>query len=325
MRKLAIIGAGIAGLTLARLLHGRADVTVLEKSRGLGGRMATRRAGRFEFDHGAQYFTARSREFQRFIQQHSDTGIVQDWQPRTLTLGNTEKPYNRPWFEPHWVGVPAMNNLGKALADGQRVDLEAQVERIESTESGWTVVLQDGSNRGVFDWVVCTAPAAQCRQLLPGSFQHHQALRKVRMSGCFTLMLGFNTDPGLPFQAAKIKDPALGWVAVNSSKPRRGRGFSLLAQSTNDWADTHMELPLPVIQQQMMDTLTALFPTLPTPDHVDIHRWRYAATTVPLEQDFLLDRHNGLAACGDWCLGGRVEAAFTSAFRLAEALQPELG
>ena len=65
MKSIAIIGAGIAGITLARQLQGSAKVSVFEKSRGFGGRMATRRHGSYQFDHGAQFFTARSKQFQK--------------------------------------------------------------------------------------------------------------------------------------------------------------------------------------------------------------------------------------------------------------------
>ena len=79
MKTVAIIGAGLSGLTLANALSPIANVTVFEKSRGVGGRMSTRRAAPYEFDHGAQYFTAKSREFMAFIEGYARSGVTHEW------------------------------------------------------------------------------------------------------------------------------------------------------------------------------------------------------------------------------------------------------
>jgi len=95
MKSLAIIGAGIAGITLARQLQDSAEVSVFEKSRGFGGRMATRRAGSYQFDHGAQFFTARSQQFQNLINDRVTDNQIQAWLPRILTLDPEKKPFKR--------------------------------------------------------------------------------------------------------------------------------------------------------------------------------------------------------------------------------------
>jgi predicted NAD/FAD-dependent oxidoreductase len=325
MKSVAIIGAGLSGLTLATRLQHHAEVMVLEKSGGFGGRLATRRAGPYQFDHGAQYFTARSAEFRQFLLDYCDQGLLHDWQPRTLTLGNEQKPYTRPWFEPHWTAAPGMSSLGKNLARNQRVELNAQVTGIDAASDRWLVKLQSGEQRGPFDWIVSTAPAPQTRNLLPADFQGARALSGLELAGCFSLMLGYRSPPPLSLQAAKVKDSPIGWLALDSSKPGRDSSSSLLVQTTNHWADNHLDKPLAEVQQQLLAELTRLLPRLPEPDHADIHRWRYAAAGTPLQQDFLLDEGRQLAACGDWCLGARVEAAFTSANRLAARLTDLLG
>ena len=65
---IAIIGAGLAGLNLARQLSDVAEVVVFEKSDKLGGRMATHPANGFSFDHGAQFFTAKNDAFKTLVQ-----------------------------------------------------------------------------------------------------------------------------------------------------------------------------------------------------------------------------------------------------------------
>ena len=114
--RIAIIGAGLSGLTAAHGLKDIADVTVFEKARGVGGRMSTRYADPYQFDHGAQYFTARSDAFKGFLKSHIDSGLIQPWEPKIVTLEKGKKPYKRDWFEPHYVAVPRMNMLVKELA-----------------------------------------------------------------------------------------------------------------------------------------------------------------------------------------------------------------
>ena len=77
MTKIAIIGAGLSGLTAAHFLRDDADITIFEKSRSVGGRMSTRRAEPYFFDHGAQYFTAKTKPFQAFIQPLLDQDIIE--------------------------------------------------------------------------------------------------------------------------------------------------------------------------------------------------------------------------------------------------------
>lgn len=324
MKKIAIIGAGMAGLTLATRLQDYAEITIFEKSRGCGGRMSTRRAGKFQFDHGAQYFTARSTEFRQFLQDHFGSKAIQDWQPRVVTLGAGDKTYTRPWFEPHWVGIPGMNSIGKALAGNQAIQLSAEVKQIRPATSGWHVDLQTGEQHGPFDWIVSTAPAPQSSALFADEFLHHEALSEARLAGCFSLMLGFKDHLALPFGAAVIRNSPLGWLAIDSVKPGRVSMSSLLVQSTNQWAEDHLLDPLDQVQETLLTELEKFLPQLPEPEHAATHRWRHAATVKALGQDYLLDEEHGLACCGDWCLGGRVEAAFTSADRLAAALTSKL-
>ena len=82
MPKIAIIGAGLSGLVLSNLLKAHADILVFEKSKGVGGRLATRRADPYAFDHGAQYFTIKNSQFQQFIHPLIGEGCVEVWKPQ---------------------------------------------------------------------------------------------------------------------------------------------------------------------------------------------------------------------------------------------------
>ncbi len=331
MKRIAIIGAGMAGLTLAHQLQHNAEITLFEKSRGVSGRLATRRIGEFEFDHGAQFFTARSNAFKQFIAPFIEQGVIAAWQPRVLTLAPGQKPYRRDWFEPHYVAVPRMNSLAKALASDLDIQLETGITELSALPDGkWQLRTPDAELPETFDWVISTAPVIQSMALLgehlsAGILADDKALQDVQMSPCFTLMLGFEQAIKLPFQAARANDTCIEWIMVNSSKPGRAERFTLVIQSSNAWANEHEEAEQDWIRQTMLADLEKLLGIPLPPTAVDsLQRWRYSRVEQALEQDCLLDWQKGLAACGDWCLGGRVEGAFLSANSLARQLEHSL-
>lgn len=324
MTRIAIIGAGLAGLTLAHQLQPHADVVVFDKSRGVGGRMASRRVGGFHFDHGAQFFTARSLAFRRFLQDFRAQGIVQEWRPRVLTLAPDAKPYKRDWFEPHYVAVPGMTALCKALAVDLDVRLGLHVGVPQQQDNGqWRLPLGNTACSDAFDWVLSTAPAPQARELLPSSFAQQELLAQARLEPCIALMLGFEHAPGWRFDAARIKHPVLDWLSCEASRPGRGEGCAVTLQSTAHWAALHLHDPDDYLAECMLSALRSVSgQPLPSVAVQEVKRWGYAQATVPEKPLLLLDADLKLAACGDWTRDGRVEGAFLSAQDLAAALQP---
>ena len=169
MARIAIVGAGLAGLALARTLNDRAGVRVFDKSRGCGGRLATRRAGPFQFDHGAQFFTARSEAFQAFLAPYLEQGVVARWDAEFVEFDGAHIGHRRSWADgpPHFVGAPAMNALPKAIAAGLDVVLETRVGAVARVDGYWQLHATDGGDLGAFDWLVLALPAPQAHELLP--------------------------------------------------------------------------------------------------------------------------------------------------------------
>jgi len=318
MNKIAILGAGMAGCYLGQRFSGQAQVSLFEKSRGPSGRLSTRRGGDFHFDHGAQFFTARSEEFLKYLAPYVKSGLVQGWKPRLVTLGGG-RTFKRQWFEPHLVAVPGMSSWLKQVAADLDVQLNCTIERAESLEGWWYLHDAQGQQHGPFDLVISTAPAAQTAALFP---QLETRLAGVRMAACYSWMLGFEKrpDPGA-WDAAVVQDSPLSWLAWNNSKPGRSTKPALVVHSSNEWAEANQDSSAEEVQAQLSAALLACAGIdSGQAAFSQIHRWRYASTPVDLEAPYLLDLANGLAACGDWCLKGRLEGAFLSAFQLVEHL-----
>ncbi len=175
----------MAGLTCARELMQRGvDVVVFDKGRGLGGRMATRRAGGgFQFDHGAQYLTAQGDGFSAMLKRAEAAGALARW------------PQDRE--EPTFVGVPGMTSLAKYLGIGLSIRKETRIEGIVKANGRWKLVWEGGNE--TFDRVVITAPAPQIGALLPDAHHFNVPLGTVRMTPCLTLMVGLHHGVKLPF------------------------------------------------------------------------------------------------------------------------------
>ena len=322
--KIAIIGAGLSGLTAAQALRDSADVQVFEKSRGVGGRMSTRYADPYQFDHGAQYFTARSEEFQSFLKPHIKSGLIKEWHPKVVTLELDEKPYKRDWFEPHYVAAPRMNMLCKNMAEDLDVSLKVEINRLEQTDAGWILHDNDGGAHGPFDWVISSAPSHQAANLIPHAFNDYARIRNTKMSGNFTLMLGLKEAWPHGWQAAEVKNSLVGWIALNSHKPARETDFSLVVQSTNAWAEENIDADLDATKAIMMAQLEALIEDMPPFEILGFHRWRYAAAIEAEGEPCLIDANAKLGVCGDWLIKGRVEAAYLSGLKLSQAIKTRL-
>jgi len=323
-RTAAIIGAGISGLACAQQLRAAGiDVTVFEKSRGLGGRLATRRLDSgAAFDHGAQYFTARDPRFLARANEWIAAGAASLWNGRIVSLDQgTIADFAEP--RERYVGVPAMNAIAKALAAGLVVRTNITVQAIARTESGWQLTDNTGQQHGPFELLLSTAPPIQSRALLGShSAALDQKLSSVVMDPCWTVMLQAKEPLALSFDGAFVRNSPLSWIARNSSKPSRSAEADCwVLQASGAWSREHLEESADAIAATLTAEFWQVLQTSPQAlEFVTAHRWRYAAPQEPLPEGCLWDPELALGACGDWCGGSRVEGAYLSGIALAEAV-----
>jgi renalase len=320
-KRIAIIGAGISGLTLAENLKDHADVVVYEKARGVGGRMSTRYADPFYFDHGTQFFTARTRAFQNFIEPFIAKGLIAEWKGKVVTYQADKSLKDRLWFEPHYVAVPRMNSLSKQMAEGIDVRLNTEVAALgEKHADGWHLYNKQGDHLGVFDWVISTAPPTQTLNLFQTVLPSDSVLHNIKLQGCFTLMIGFNATWAKPWMAAKVHESPIAWIAINSTKPGRNKDITtIVVHSRNEWAEQHIDDDLQQTQNyllQQFESITGI--ACDKPDYLSMHRWRYAHVVETQTAETYLDAKQTTAAIGDWASASRIEAVWLNAKDLAK-------
>lgn len=314
-KAVAIIGAGMTGITCARALADAGfDVTVFEKSRGIGGRIATRRVGKtLTIDHGAQFITARSDAFRDFMQRACKAGTADIWTPKT----NDDQGSDDDWY----VGRPRMNSFLKPLAQGLNIREKATVSSIERDEKGWQVTCAKGAPE-IFDLVICTTPVDQARNLLATEHGIIQAMKDVTVAPCWALLMASEARLRVDGEVLRNPTPNIAWMARNNTKPGRGaEGSVWVVHASVDWSREHLEMD----KDDAIDALLALVAEVAgSRKHVttyeSAHRWRYAQTETPLGQPFIASDDHTLFVGGDWCLGARVEYAYQSGRAIADAV-----
>ncbi len=321
MRRIAIIGAGMAGLAAADNLQSSAEVVLFDKTWRAGGRVSTR-DNDWSFDHGAQYFTVKSADFYEFLRPFREQGLLEPWHARYAEI-NRDKVIERSLWndeKPRYVAVPGMTSLGQAISKRFTVHYETRINRIEAAGNRWRL-FADGETIGDFDWVVMAIPSPQVLQLTPESFSQLEAVRQSRMAACYTLMLGFDELTDIGFDAASVLNSDIAWIAANHQKPGRTGKPALLIHASHDWTERHLEMDRETVTEHMTKAAeVAINRSLSTCRHKDLHRWLYADVKNPAGQAALVDHDSQLAAIGDWCISGRVESAFLSGLALAKQL-----
>ncbi|WP_262695698.1 NAD(P)/FAD-dependent oxidoreductase [Kordiimonas aquimaris] len=309
-KKVAIIGAGMTGIACMRSLKAAgAKVSIFEKSRGAGGRMATRRMGNgISADHGAQFFTSRSQEFTNTLNEWIADGLVASW-----VKSNNEQKF---------VGSPAMNSPLKFGIPPGKLHSSTHITHLEKVGNKWTLCNGD-IQYASYDYVVCTVPAPQVPAIIGTTASELiEQINAVTIAPCWALMLVFNSPLHTDLNYWRDRNDIVSWIGRNSSKP--GRDFvqdSWTVHATPEWSAENLELQ----PEEAVEAVYAAFSriiSIKTQDPIikTAHRWRYAKTLNPLGEPFLINNDNSLFVGGDWCLGARVEHAFESGRLIAENL-----
>ena len=327
MLNIAIIGAGLSGLTAANILHDHATVTVFDKAKGPSGRLATRRADPYSFDHGCQFFSAKSNAFKEFLAPMLRQGVIKCWDATFVEIENRQIAKSRQWDaqNPHYVGSPSMNAVGKFLSQDLRLALGTPVTAARKTSTGWLLKGDTGQDLGQFDWVVSAIPPQQAAALWPEDTSFYTKVKTAQMEGCFTLMLGFEAGFALDYQAALVRGEDISWISVNSSKPDHNAATSLLVHSSNGWATQHDSIDRNEALRYLLEQVSLVIgQDVSHADHKAIHQWRYANCQKRTGETHFIDHASKSGACGDWLIRGRVEAAFTSGFSIAQDILSRL-
>ena len=309
--KTALIGAGMAGLTVARIL-GMAgyQVTVFDKSKGTGGRLSSRAYAGGWIDHGAPYFSAESR-FHDFLRVQLPAGSLQPWQPRVVGPLRSDE-------QMHSIGVPRNSAITRGLLGDLRFQPSTRIAKIQAGPEGWQLYNDGNCRLGDWPLVVVAVPAPQARMLLMDHPLFAEPLRRVRMDPAWVAAIRTEKPVDRWPGVAVFEHPVIRRIVNNTAKPGRGTDPVYLVQAQTRWSERLLEEPPEAVGRELLVNFGKLIGSEQKHDLLFVHRWRYAFAGKPLGRPFLWDRTRRLGVCGDWCLGRRVEEAWRSGADLAE-------
>ena len=306
----AIVGAGLTGLQIARQLS-KAEIsnTLFDKSRGVSGRLATRRAEveghTLRFDHGTPSLTASQKAQISALRAPTQLALV-PWIP------SSPKTHS----EPHFRLAPGINGVGKWLAQGQNIALNMPVTALRRSDGGnaWQIVCDSTLSPQTFDMVITTTPPLQAAHILQTTHSPLTGtLNTLRSEGCWSLMLV--TEHPLDIPPLLIpRDSFIERVVSEHTKGRFSNQWGVYTlQASRPWSQHRMQEDPMIVGEEMLSELNRLAYGRPNVIYQRMHRWLYAGVAEPLGDAFLLDTERNLMSAGDWCLGNDVTSALKSA------------
>jgi len=337
-KNVALIGAGIAGLSCATALESAGfKVTVFEKSRGVSGRLSTRTNENWQCDHGAQYFTAREPLFYAEVERWVENKVAQLWQPTLKVFdGDTFTPKQRETKTARYVGYPKNNSPATFLAKTLHVMTETTVISLYQNAGLWQINSKEhGLYSENFDHVVLSVPAPQAAALLENTHPNfHHICSSVMMRPCFALMVNFDETIPCAFDGLFINNGILTWAARDSAKPGRQQSFHIketwVLHAQAEWSALHVDDEKEIVAQHMLAEFNRILKLdnaiknahsmIAAPKNHTLHRWLYADCERYLTDAYHYDNEEKIGMCSDWLNGGKVQGAWLSGLKLAHKM-----
>lgn len=316
--QVAIIGAGLAGLSCAQTLR-RAGVSVeiFEEERYVGGRVATTCLGSDRFDAGTQYLAAQSDEFAKYLTEIVGLGCADTWAPRQWKPG-PGKTIREPWI----VGTPGMSSIVRPLAEGMRVSLGRRVQSLERREKGWHLWFEDESSAGPFEAVAIAVPAAAALPLTERIERLSAPMRSVLMLPCWALMVRLEQKKISDHDVFTDVSEVVRWVARDNTKPGRDpRGEALVIHASSAWSLAAEQADAVEVAEELWSEVGEFLNLPPVrPSRMTALLWREGIVGKALGQTHLYCPETRVGVAGDWCLGSFAEHAFASGRHLGQAI-----
>lgn len=318
----AVIGAGLAGAVFAQEIMAKGhQVTVFEKSRGTGGRMASSRLQSASVDLGNPWLSAQGKEFAQWLEQQS---VLVPWSPIVADFSDLTTVTQT---DTVFVAKERQSALTRALLNGAQLNTSTRVGFVWQEDDGVIVRDEKGAAIGTYDFAVIATPAPQAAPLLEAVQRYATRAEKVATSATWVTALSLKGCSVTEVGVIHGVHPMFKRCIQSSAKPHRGDQQVWVLEATDAWSLAHLELTpaevLPLMTEQFLELLGTLG-AMPTVIESKAHRWLYANHQSELDQPYLYSSAEKICACGDWLATPGAEGAWISAKGLAAKVLADL-
>jgi predicted NAD/FAD-dependent oxidoreductase len=316
-----IIGSGLAGLSAAnKLANSGLNVVIVDKGRGVGGRLAVRRIGEAVFDNGAQFFTARSEQFKACVSEWLKLGIAEQWY---------QSYPGQPKGHPRYRGIPNMVSIAKHLAKNQSLRQSTRVENLNYDGHYWVVELENAETIHARSMVI-TSPVPQTLELLNNIVlpsELTERLEKIQYESCISVMAVLDSPTKLEEPGAiAIDQGPIAWISDNHKK-----GASpipaITIHASGDYSAAHFNCERLAVGKELIELARPLFGDANILDF-QVHGWLYSKPiTTDNDASLLVSKGQQMppiVLAGDAFAGPRFEGAVLSGWSAAKQIRDAL-
>ena len=312
-----VIGGGITGLIIATILQRKGiKVTILDKRKYIGGRLATRYVKQSElvagiFDYGVQYFSVTSPQFQVWVDDWLEHGVIKEWS-QGFAEGEVTSCY---------CGIDGVGGIAKYLA--KDLDVRSRTKAINvSYEKKWLVETEN-EQQYQGDMLIMTSAVPHSLSLLDASFvplplDIRFSLEKIEYDRCITILALLEKPSKIPVPGgiALENNDSLAWLGDNYQKGISPDGYAVTLHATPRFSDYYWDSDDAEIVYKL---LTAAADYLDSPvTKYQVYRWRYGLPKTSYGQPCLEFLELPLVMAGDAFVAPTVEGAVTSAIAAGE-------
>ena len=334
--KIAVIGAGVAGLTAGRVLaESGHEVVIFEKSRGYGGRLATRYAGKdnnSKVDHGLPYIEVSSADIEPLISELTNSGVLVPWKgPFVHCNANGEISTVKP-NKKRYIAPEGMNQVGKKLARMVDVRTETKVSGVthigedRTKKRSWMLNFPTGLTEN-FDAVIIAAPSKKAYAILNTTIDEVQTLKLLREVDdveyypSFSLMVGYGETEFPDWAMMTCENEVIESITNEASKRGEGAECSFVVHTTAEFAEKYKDSDAEEVEEIILDELAGILGGWSAlPEWKQLHFWRYSKAANPLPYPFMevVGNDAPIALAGSYMNGDSVESAYLSGLAIGK-------
>jgi renalase len=316
-----IIGAGMSGITAGNILQEKGlKVKLLDKGKGIGGRLATRRIQykdqKVVFDYGTQYIHAENKSFENILYDLHQKDITRIWKNSS---SDTEKKF---------IGKKSIRDIAMFLASDLDILNNCKVTQIKHQDDNWILTTNKNENF-ISDNLILTTPVPQSLKLMDNSAitidsQIKSKLEEIEYERCIVALLILdNSNIYKSFGGLKFSEGPISFIGNNNQKGVNSGYLAFTVEMSDDFSNMNWDLNNEKIISKIIE-LSSDWLISPVLDY-QIHKWKYSRPSKFYNKKFeIIEAPSPIYLAGDTFLGNSVESAYFSGLAAAENLSKKL-